>query len=78
MPNFKTLSDLADLAKAGFKPNDIKDLLELAKTVPETDPKGGDALNSDNSDKDKKQADDKDKTPEEDPIEAIIKRESEG
>ena len=76
MPNFKTLSDLADLAKAGFKPNDIKDLLELAKTVPETEPKGGDALNSGNSDNDKKQADDK--TPEEDPIEAIIKRESEG
>ena len=75
MPNFKTLSDLADLAKAGFKPNDIKDLLELAKTVPETEPKGGDALNPDNSDNDKKQADDK--TPEEDPIEAIIKRETE-
>ena len=76
MPDFKILSDLATLAKAGFKPNDIKDLLELAKTVPEPDPKGGDALNSDNSDNDKKQADDK--TPEEDPIEAIIKRESEG
>ena len=75
MPNFKTLSDLADLAKAGFKPNDIKDLLELAKTVPETDPKGGDALNSGNSDDKKEPANDPE--PAEDPIEAIIKRETE-
>lgn len=75
MPNFKTLSDLADLAKAGFKPNDIKDLLELAKTVPETEPKGGDALNSGNSDNKKEPANDPE--PAEDPIEAIIKRETE-
>ena len=75
MADFKILSDLAALAKAGYTPNDVKDLLELAKTVPETEPKGADDLNSDNSDNDKKQADDK--TPEEDPIEAIIKRETE-
>ena len=75
MPNFKTLSDLADLAKAGFKPNDIKDLLELAKTVPDTETKGGDALNSDNSDDKKEPANDTE--PAEDPIEAIIKRETE-
>ena len=74
MPNFKTLSDLADLAKAGFKPNDIKDLLELAKTVPDTETKGGDALNSDNSDKKEKQP----KLTDEEAIAAIINREKEG
>lgn len=76
MPNFKTLSDLADLAKAGFKPNDIKDLLELAKTVPETDPKGGYALNSDNSDK--KDPEKQPKLTDEEAIAAIINREKEG
>lgn len=75
MADFKILSDLAALAKAGYKPNDVKDLLELIKTNPDIGTKGADALNSDNSDNDKKQADDK--TPEEDPIEAIIKRETE-
>ena len=76
MPNFKTLSDLADLAKAGFKPNDIKDLLELAKTVPETEPKGGDALNSGNSDK--KEPEKQPKLTDEEAIAAIINREKEG
>ena len=74
MPNFKTLSDLADLAKAGFKPNDIKDLLELAKTVPDTETKGGDALNSDNSDKKEEQP----KLTDEEAVAAIINREKEG
>ena len=75
MPDFKILSDLATLAKAGYKPNDVKDLLELAKTAPE-DAKSGDAL--DPKDSEKKETDKKPEQPIEDAIEAIIKRESEG
>lgn len=30
-----TIKDLIELAKAGYKPNDIKELLELGKTDPD-------------------------------------------
>ena len=55
MADFKILSDLAALAKAGYKPNDVKDLLELIKTNPDIETKGADDLTSGNSDKKEEQ-----------------------
>lgn len=76
MADFKILSDLAALAKAGYKPNDVKDLLELIKTNPDIETKGADALNSDNSDK--KETEEQPKLTDEEAIAAIINREKEG
>lgn len=71
---FQNLHDLAELAKAGYKPNDIKELLELSKLEPEKAP--DDSGNDQNDpDKDKKDKDPNDKAEDQpDPIEAIIKR----
>ena len=33
-----TIADIIALAKQGYKPGDIKELIELAKTVPESEP----------------------------------------
>ena len=33
-----TIADIIALAKQGYKPGDIKELIELAKTVPEPEP----------------------------------------
>lgn len=33
-----TIADIIALAKQGFKPGDIKEIIELAKTVPEPEP----------------------------------------
>lgn len=67
---FQNIHDLAELAKAGYKPNDIKELLELANTMPE---KASDDIanvvetpDSNISEQDSSTA--------EDPLEAIIKR----
>lgn len=35
---------IVELAKAGYKPSDVKDLLESLKTDPDLDPKGGSGL----------------------------------
>ena len=35
---------IVELAKAGYKPSDVKDLLESLKTDPDLDPKGGSDL----------------------------------
>ena len=71
MPVFQNLQALAELAKAGYKPSDIKELLELdtLKEKPGTEPNGG----SDDKTEEKKE------TPKEEPAEddilgAIIKR----
>ena len=74
---FEILTSLAELAKAGYKPSDVKDILESLKTDPDLEAKSGSDL--------------KEKTPEEstkpaeaskpesyDAIAEIIKRESEG
>lgn len=74
MADFKILSDLAALAKAGYKPNDVKDLLELIKTNPDIETKGADDLTSGNSDKKEEQP----KLTDEEAIAAIINREKEG
>ena len=65
---FENLQALAELAKAGYKPNDIKELLELNSLQPAPSAQGEQG-------NDKKDPEDKkDEAPDEDPIEAIIKR----
>lgn len=63
------IKDLLELARLGYKPNDIKELLALKTEDPKEDDSKED-LNPDDSDK----SDEKDKDKSEDPIEAIIKR----
>ena len=64
---FENLQALAELAKAGYKPNDIKELLELNSLQPT--PAQGEQGNDKKDPEDKK-----DEAQDEDPIEAIIKR----
>lgn len=40
---------IVELAKAGYKPNDVKDLLELIKTDPDLDANSANGLNESNS-----------------------------
>lgn len=63
------IKDLLELARLGYKPNEIKELLALKTEDPKEDDSKED-LNPDDSDK----SDEKDKDKSEDPIEAIIKR----
>ena len=73
------LTSLAELAKAGYKPSDVKDILESLKTDPDLDPNGGKDL-KDDPDKSKKQPEKKDPEEKKDSFDAladIIKRESE-
>ena len=65
----ENLQALAELAKAGYKPSDIKELLELnsLKAAPEDKQ---DKQDNDNKPDGKK----KDELPAEDPLDAIIKR----
>lgn len=65
------IKDLLELARLGYKPNDIKELLALNTEDPKEDNSNGD-LNPDNSDKP-----DNNQDKSEDPIEAIIKRNKE-
>lgn len=65
---FENLQALAELAKAGYKPSDIKELLELNNL--QSGPEQAKDVNDDKPDKDKKPASD----PDPDPLEAIIKR----
>ena len=64
---------IVELAKAGYKPNDVKDLLELLKTDPDIEAGSAGNLNTGKpSDSDKKTEAPKDVI---DAIDAIIKRE---
>lgn len=64
---------IVELAKAGYKPNDVKDLLELAKTTPEPEQSNATELSdSTESEKLKTESVDLDKA-----IDDIIKREKE-
>lgn len=65
---FENLQALAELAKAGYKPSDIKELLELNNLQPV--PEQAKDVNDDKPEKDNKPASD----PDPDPLEAIIKR----
>ena len=71
---FEILSNLAELAKAGYKPSDVKDILESLKTDPDLQSKGGTDLKEKTPDEQKKENDPEKKEPEEDPIEKIIER----
>ena len=70
---FEILASLAELAKAGYKPSDVKDILESLKTDPDLKPNGGSDLKEKTPD-DQKKEDDSKKDPEPDPIEDIINR----
>ena len=66
---FENLQALAELAKAGFKPSDIKELLELNNLKQDPEPEQGKQDNDKKPDEKKK-----DELPAEDPLDAIIKR----
>ena len=65
---FENLQALAELAKAGYKPSDIKELLELNNLKKDPEPEQGKQDNDNNPEKKK------DELPAEDPLDAIIKR----
>lgn len=71
---FEILSNLAELAKAGYKPSDVKDILESLKTDPDLQSKGGTDLKEKTPDEQKKENDPENKDPDTDPIEEIINR----
>ena len=78
---FDLLKDLADLARAGYKPSDVKDILENLKTDPDLKQEGGSDLKEQAPEESKKQPENKDPEKKEDNLDAlaeIIKRESEG
>lgn len=78
---FEILTSLAELAKAGYKPSDVKDILESLKTDPDLKANGGNDLKETTPEESKKQPEKKDPENKEDPVDAlaeIIKRESEG
>ena len=80
MSKLELFNGIVELAKAGYKPSDVKDLLESLKTDPDLDPKGGSDLKED-PEKSKKQPENKEPEKKEDSFDAlaeIIKRESEG
>lgn len=64
------LKDLLELARLGYKPNDVKELLALQTEEPKT-PNNSNDLKSDDDPKEDPKKDPID----EDPIDAIIKRE---
>lgn len=70
---FEILSNLAELAKAGYKPSDVKDILESLKTDPDLQPNGGTDLKEKTPDESKKD-NDLSGSDDTDPIEEIIAR----
>ena len=70
---FEILSNLAELAKAGYKPSDVKDILESLKTDPDLQPKGGTDLKEKTPDEQPKENDPAG-SEDSDPIEEIINR----
>ena len=69
---------IVELAKAGYKPSDVKDLLESLKTDPDLDPAGGKDLKEKAPEESKKEPQKAPKKEDIDAIAEIIKRESEG
>ena len=68
---------IVELAKAGYKPSDVKDLLESLKTDPVLEAKSGSDLKEKTPEEPKKPAE-ASKLESYDAIAEIIKRESEG
>jgi hypothetical protein len=80
MSKLELFNGIVELVKAGYKPSDVKDLLESLKTDPDLEQKGGSDL-KDNPEESKKQPEKKEPEKKEDSFDAlaeIIKRESEG
>lgn len=76
MSKLELFNGIVELAKAGYKPSDVKDLLESLKTDPDLEQKGGSDLKDKTPEKSEKPAEaSKDDT---DAIAEIIKREMEG
>ena len=65
------IKDILELARLGYKPNDIKELLAFKPEDPKKD--DSEDLNPDDSD-DSDKSDKKEQKKPEDPIDAIIKR----
>ena len=68
------LTSLAELAKAGYKPSDVKDILESLKTDPDLDPNGGKDL----KEKTPEKKNNPDPDPELDELADIINRNKKG
>ena len=80
MSKLELFNGIVELAKAGYKPSDVKDLLENLKTDPDLDAKGGSDLKEQAPEESKKQPEKKEPENKEDTLDAlaeIIKRESE-
>ena len=69
---FEILSNLAELAKAGYKPSDVKDILESLKTDPDLKTNGGSDLKENTPEESKNAAASTDEDV--DAIAAIIER----
>ena len=80
MSKLELFNGIVELAKAGYKPSDVKDLLESLKTDPDLEQKGGSDLKDKTPEESKKQPEKKDPEKKEDfdALAEIIKRESEG
>lgn len=81
MSKLELFNGIVELAKAGYKPSDVKDLLESLKTDPDLEQKGGSDLKEKAPEESKKQPENKEPEKKEDSFDAlaeIIKRESEG
>ena len=70
MPDIELFKTMAEFAKAGWKPSDVKEMLEELNKAPKDNEEGGSGLDPDPSDN-------KDEQPKDnDPIAAIIDREN--
>ena len=83
MSKLELFNGIVELAKAGYKPSDVKDLLESLKTDPDLEQKSDSDLKEKAPEESKKQPEKKEpeKKEKEDSFDAlaeIIKRESEG
>ena len=74
---FEILTSLAELAKAGYKPSDVKDILESLKTDPDLNAGSGNDLKEKTPENQKKDNDPAG-SEEADPIEEIIARNLKG
>ena len=81
MSKLELFNGIVELAKAGYKPSDVKDILENLKTDPDLKQEGGSDLKETTPEESKKQPEKKEPEKKEDTLDAlaeIIKRESEG
>lgn len=80
MSKLELFNGIVELAKAGYKPSDVKDLLESLKTDPDLEQKSDSDLKEKAPEESKKQPEKKEPEKKEDSFDAlaeIIKRESE-